>query len=134
MKHRGQWIGGAVTAVLGGLAAWGILAGRHLSELTDPAERYRAWCDAFTVPGVIILMFALLTFVAGEGTLNGVTWILKRAVRMLIPGKGLKQQSYREYLAERSERKKDGRPYLFLYVVGGAFLLVGIIFLILFYR
>ena len=119
-----------VAFVIAALIAVGIYVSRGLSAESTAEEQYRALCDAFTVPGVIMLAFGVLLWVSGEGALTGVTWLLHNAIYMLIPGKGLQVVSYRDYLEERRTREKKTHPCFF--AVGGFFLVVALVFLIIY--
>ena len=92
---------------------------------------YRVLCDAFTVPGLLMLMFALLMSVSNEGALDGVGYVAAYALKMLIPGGALKVETYKDYLERRrANRVKNYTP---LYATAAIFLAVSAIFLALFY-
>lgn len=103
-----------------------------LSVLADleTLELYRRVCDAFTVPGVLILMGGCLVWLSNEGALDGVSYAVSFAIRMLIPGMG-GHERYSEYL----ERKRSNRVkgYGFLFIVGGIFLGIALVFMALYY-
>ena len=93
-------------------------------------NRYKILCDAFTIPGVMMLMFAILLSVSNEGALDGVGYVVKQGLRMLT-FRGLGTEKYLDYVERRREKRVKG--YGFLYVVGAAFLAVALIFMALFY-
>lgn len=94
--------------------------------------KIRILADAFFIPGFVTIMSGFLVMVSNEGFFNGIVYAGSYAIRMLIPGGGLKKkETYAEFLEERA--KKGKVPSGFLFIVGGAFLLVGIIFTVLFY-
>lgn len=115
------------------LAATGIffltISLRSIYTETDLKQIYRFLSDGFTVPGLVFLMLGLLVWLANLGSFNGIGYVIKHLFSMLIPLSPKKHQTYAQYL---ETRKKTG-GYGFLFVIGGIFLLVGIIFLILFY-
>lgn len=94
-------------------------------------EVYRVLCDAFTVPGLLMLMFALLMSVSNEGALDGVGYVALNALKMLIPGGALKMENYKEYLERR--RANRVKNYVTLYLTAAICLAISAIFLILFY-
>jgi len=102
----------------------------YFTENLDIVTRYRYLTDAFTLPGLLFLLIGVLIILTNQGSLSSLAWAMKRFVRMLIPGGGLKNnQTYKEYL----ETRKKITGYGFLFISGAIFFLVGIIFLILFY-
>ena len=101
-------------------------------EETALVDWYRIVCDAFTVPGLLFLMFGAFMSLSNEGALDGLGYVCVNGLKMLIPGGAMKMERYKEYL----ERKRENRPkgYGFLYVVGGAGMAIAFVFLFLFYQ
>lgn len=112
------------------LMAVGVYFTRGLTAESTTADRYRALSDSFAAPGMLFIMFGLLLWVAGEGALLGVTWLVKNAVFLLIPGKALDRVTYAEY-REQHREKKTG-PHAYIFVVGGVFCLISVVFVLLF--
>lgn len=100
-------------------------------ETLELADKYRTLCDAFTIPGVLLLISGLLVTVSNEGALDGLGYILMQGLSMLIPGKGPGTERYADYV----ERKRNNRlkGYGFLYISAIFFLVIMLVFLILFY-
>lgn len=97
-----------------------------------PAEqRYLVLCDAFTVPGLLMLFFALMLSISNMGALDGVGYVVVTAVKMLIPGAAVNKERYSDYLERRKANRAKG--YGFLYVCALINLAVAAVFLILFY-
>ena len=108
----------------------------NLDSMSDFAavqtvEKYRMLCDAFTVPGIVILMVGFLVSLSNGGAFNGVGYVVSFAVRSLIPGMG-GHEKYNEYLERKNGKRVTG--YGFLYVVGGVFLGIALIFIALYYN
>ncbi len=95
------------------------------------ADKYRTLCDAFTIPGVLLLIGGLLVTVSNEGALDGVGYILSQGLSMLIPGKGPGTERYAEYVERKSKNRIKG--YGFLYISAILFLAATAVFMILFY-
>lgn len=93
-------------------------------------DLYRVLCDAFFIPGVLVLMSALLLTVSNQGALDGISYVMTRAVRMLIPGRAGKIDRFQDHVEKR--RAKNVTGYGFLYVVGLVFLGISVIFWALF--
>ena len=59
-----------VTAVLAGLTVQLALDLRLFDGMTDASEKYRALADAFTIPGITLIMMWLLMLAAAEGVFD----------------------------------------------------------------
>ena len=93
---------------------------------------YRVTCDAFFLPGVLMVFSGLLVALSNEGALDGVGFVLSYAINSLIPGRHGKRKNYGDYVAEKKEKRVKG--YGFLFVTGGVSLAVAIVFLMLYYK
>lgn len=93
-------------------------------------ETYRILSDAFSLPGLLVLFAGLLVWLSNEGALNGVTWMVTYAFKSLIPGLRGSRERYGDYVLRQQEKRVKG--YGFLFLVGGVFLAIGIVFMILF--
>ena len=98
---------------------------------TPLIEWYRTLCDAFTIPGLILLMFGCLMSLSNTGAMDGLGYVVSIAVKMLIPGGALNMERYKEYLDRR--RANRIRGYGFLYIVGAGCMAVSLVFMVLFY-
>ena len=104
------------------------------------AEKYRVLADGFTIPALLVGGFGLMMIIADTGTLDGVVYGMQMAFKMLtfqLVSKK-KPQNYGEFKEEREanrkERRDRGGGFGYLVVVSGAFLLIAIIFVLLFYK
>ena len=122
---------GVSSAFCLGLAA--VYVGLRDFSLQSTMEKYRILCDAFTIPGLVLVMIGALMAVSNEGALYGVTYVLGYAFRILIPGKRHEHERYYDYVERKREEGKV-KGYGFLFIVGGISLAIAIIFMILFYR
>ena len=93
-------------------------------------NRYKILCDAFTIPGLLMLMFAVLISVSNEGALDGLSYVVKQGFRMLT-FRGLGTEKYLDFVESRREKRVRG--YGFLYIVGAVFMVIALIFMALFY-
>lgn len=94
-------------------------------------DLYLILCDAFTIPGLLVLMFALLMSISNMGALDGVGYVVKYALKMLVPTAAANAERYNEYLERRKANRVKG--YGFLYVAAGICLAIAAVFLVLFY-
>ena len=98
--------------------------------LDSDQERLRVLCDAFTVPGLLLVFSAGLIFAANKGAFYGVGYGLRTAKEILLPFLPHEYVKYRDYIARKKARKVQG--YRFIFVSGLVFLVVGIVLLIRF--
>ena len=92
----------AVTVALAALTAAGHLWLHGWSRTLPAEERYRILCDAFTVPGLMLVLIAALVALSNEGSFDALGYAVRYTVRRLIPGAGLRQVSWLE--AQRGTR------------------------------
>ena len=114
------------------LAAWGVLATHGFSQAAEASERYRLLCDGFFVPAALLLSAGALIFVSNFGIFNGISYAARYVARMFVPSSGKRDESYGDY-GKRKAKKGNITGYGFLFAVGGAFLAVALVFLVLFF-
>ena len=102
------------------------------SDFADESmmNRYKILCDAFTIPGLLMLMFAGLLSASNEGALDGLSYVVKQGFRMLT-FRGLGTEKYLDFVERRRDNRLSG--YGFLYIVGAVFMALALIFMALFY-
>ena len=100
-------------------------------ENAEPVSLYLTLCDAFTVPGLLLVMSGLLMTFSNAGAMDGLGYVVVNGLKMLIPGGGAKMEGFKEYLERRRNNRVKG--YGFLYVTGFACLVIAGVFMILFY-
>ena len=65
-------------------------------ELTPVLDWYRILCDAFTIPGLLFLMFGAFMSLSNEGALDGLGYVCVNGLKMLIPGGAMKMERYKD--------------------------------------
>jgi len=88
--------------------------------------------DGFVVSGLILLAFAGMMFISGEGGLIGIGFVLRNVVLAMIPLGRLKHEVYAKYRERKMKELKENRNPAAL-VVGLLFLFVGILFTVIWY-
>lgn len=132
-KRRTTILKYGITTFIGALMAYATISLHGFSLAVTDAEKYRILADAFTIPGVVIFLCGVLVAVSNEGIFEGVTYALSYAIKMLIPGQGAnRHEKYGDYI-ERKRAKGGIKGYGFLFVVGGVFLVIAVVFITLFY-
>ena len=104
---------------------------RDFNQLTL-AEKYRTLCDAFTIPGLLSLCVGVLLWASNDGVFYGLGYCLNVARKALIPGGRRKMEKYYDYVMRHKEKTVTG--YGVLFVCGGVYMAVAMVFLVLFYR
>ena len=120
-------LSGLFCLVLAGLYI-GLRDFNHLSLV----EKYLVICDAFTIPGILLILLGILVFLSNQGAMDGLGYALSYAIKMLIPGNKDRQEKYFDYVSRKRGRNISG--YGFLFISGGISLLVSLVFMFLFYQ
>ena len=103
---------------------------RDFFKETELKEKYRMLADSFTIPGLIYVLLGLLIMLTNKGSLDALGYMVKRAVKMLVPMSKKYNMTYAEY----KETKKGIHGYGFLFYIGAVVTAGGIVFTILFYQ
>ena len=82
--------------------------------------------DGFFVSGILMTMFAGMMFIAGEGALVGITFVLRNIVQAFTPMGRKKHEFYAQYRERKMNELKKSTDHCILFV-GLLFLTVGII-------
>ncbi len=122
-----------LTTVGAGLVTLLTLDLHGFSELETMAERYKLLADAFTIPGVILVMVAALVWISSDGFFDGLGYIFGRIGGMILPFYGAKKPHRTYYDYKMSKKGKRAKGYGFLFFVGLAFVAVALIFTALFF-
>ena len=110
---------------------WGFVALREEFPTAPLVEQYRILCDAFTIPGIMLLCVGAMIWVSNAGALDGLTYVFSYAIGALVPG-GRKHQKFLDYVEHRRENRVKG--YGFLLISGAVTLAIAGVFMILFYQ
>ncbi len=124
------------TAIVCGAAiAVYMVFSRNISGAENATERYRILCDASSVPGLLMILVGILIWLSGQGAFAGLGYLGRYLRRSLVPGGRTKypHETFYDYLQEKKE-KRGSVSYSFLFIIGAAFLAVGIVFLVLYYK
>ena len=117
-------------ASVGAVVTWWYINSRWSVDL-PLVEQYRVLCDGFTIPGILMVLFALLFSLNNVGALDTIAYLMSFLPRMIAPGAFGEPQKLIDYVEERRGKRTKG--YGFLYIVGFIFLGIAIAFLFLFY-
>ena len=122
-----------ITTAAAGLMSLLALYLRDFGDATTLGDKYRMLADAFTIPGVLLIMFGALVWVSSEGFFDGLTYAFSRFGGMLIPFfKGGKEHlTYYDYKMKMKDKRAHG--YSFMFFVGIVFVAIAVVFIALFY-
>lgn len=117
-------------AAVGGATAWWYATSRWVEDMSQ-VEQYRVLCDAFTIPGAMMVLLALMMSLNYLGALDTLAYLLSYLPRMLAPGAFGEPEQLLDFVENRREKRRKG--YGFLYIVGFIFLAIAVVYLYLFY-
>lgn len=120
-------------AVGGALALLYLLAREFFTGVHEGKDRFRYLADAFTIPGVMLILSGLLVWCTRQGAFDGVSFSVGLFFRTIFQPGNLTKKSYPDYVAEKREKRKEKPGCAYLYLAGGVHLVVAIVFLLIFY-
>lgn len=88
--------------------------------------------DGFSVSGILLVLFAGLMFVSGEGALLGIGFIMRNVMLIFVPMGRRHHETYYQYRERKLGKTKSSGDHCLL-VVGLLFLLIGIILTVIWY-
>jgi len=88
--------------------------------------------DGFSVSGILLLLFAGMMFISGEGALIGIGFVLRNIVQAFLPMGRKNHEFYAQYRERKLAEIKKSNDHCIL-VTGFVFLLIGIIFTAVWY-
>ncbi len=112
--------------IVAGLVAWK----QGLFSAVETGDIYKALCDACFVPGVLLVSFGLLAFIAYGGVFDIFTYGFRMVRLLFISFRKDKELPYYEYKLAKAEKRLKPRYYGLK--TGLVFLGLAVIFLILF--
>ena len=117
-------------AAVGGAVTWWYGTSRWMEDMAL-VEQYRVLCDAFSIPGIMMILFAMLFSLNNMGALDTIAYLMSFLPRMIAPGAFGEPEKFYDYVERRREKRTKG--YGFLYIVGSVFLGIAIFYLVKFY-
>ncbi len=118
------------TAAVAGVVTWWYYNSRWSVDL-PLVDQYRVLCDAFSIPGILLILFALLFTLNNLGALDTIAYLMSFLPRMIAPGAFGEPEKLIDFVENRRQKRTKG--YGFLYIVGFMFLGIAIFYLVKFY-
>ena len=88
--------------------------------------------DGFVVSGLILLAFAGMLFISGEGGLIGIGFVLRNVLLDFLPMGRMKQEVYAKYRERKMKELKEHRD-ICTPVVGLIVFSIGVLFTVIWY-
>ena len=122
----------SIASAVGLALAFVILCFKNIFSQTDAVKVFQILCDAFFVTGICFACIGVI-MLAGNG---GAFDMLGYAFVMLFDAlrKDISKRKYKDFYEYRQAKKEKKRNVLYMFVVGGAFIAMSVIFLILYYQ
>ena len=121
-----------VASLIVGVVIWSKYNQAEDFELTAPNFIFQVLSDAFSVSGILLVLFSGLMFVSGEGALLGIGFVMRNVFLWFVPLGRMQQETYKQYRERKlGGAKKSGNGCIL--VTGLIFLVIGIIFTIIWY-
>ena len=96
----------------------------------DVINQMRVLADAFSVPGVLLIMIGVLVWVGSEGLFDAFGYAFHHARAMFIPSfRAYRHVTFYDYKMEKAGKRPHG--YSFLFFTGLGFLAIGIVFTVI---
>lgn len=120
--------------VIGGaLALLSLVLRGFFADVYEGKDLFRYLADAFTIPGLTLVLSGVLTWCTRQGTFDGMAFSIGLFFRTIFQPSTLAKKSYPDYVAEKNEKRKEKPGYAYLYLAGGVYLVFAVVFLLLFY-
>ena len=100
--------------------------------VTELQYRMQQWSDSFSIVGILGICFGLLVMVSNGGAFDMLAYGMRRFFALFR--KDPLDRKYGGYYEYTQAKRAKKRSFWYLVIVGGGYLLVGVIFLILYYK
>ena len=119
-----------ITTVVAGLFALLIMYLHGFWETAELVNKYKILADAFTIPGILLIMITALVWISTDGFFDMLSYAMRRFGNALIFRQS-EYKSFYDYKVSRAEKRAHG--YSFLFFVGLGFMVIAAVFMCLFY-
>lgn len=125
-------IGYGVSIIIGAALLLIVLNNYGYNAAETQKERIKILCDAFTVPGITLMLSAALVAVYNQGVFTGVMYGLRKLKDIFLPFIKSEYVKYGDYKRKKEEKKIN--HYSFLFFTGLLFMIPAIAFMVYFYQ
>lgn len=121
----------AITVLIGVVMAVSVSFIKSLYWLNDTVEIVKVLSDCFSLPGLVLVLFALLVVCSNGGTFDMLTFGVKKVVLLLK--RNLSERDRESFYEYRKRRQENKRSFAYIMIVGAVYLAIGIIFIAIYY-
>lgn len=121
----------AITVLIGVVMAVCVSFIKSLYWLNDTVEIVKVLSDCFSLPGLVLVLFALLVVCSNGGTFDMLTFGVKKVVLLLK--RNLSERDRESFYEYRKRRQENKRSFAYIMIVGAVYLAIGIIFIAIYY-
>ena len=121
----------AITVLLGFAIVVCVSFIKSLYWLNDTVEIVKVLSDCFSLPGLVLVLFALLVVCSNGGTFDMLTFGVKKVVLLLK--RNLSERDRESFYEYRKRRQENKRSFAYIMIVGAVYLAIGIIFIAIYY-
>lgn len=120
-----------ITSLIGLAIGVGVFAARDGFNLREQTAILQAFCDAFFVPGILLVGYGALVFCADDGLFDMINYGVLKVIKLVQSEKRRSNfpKTFYEYRKMKSESRNSGFGYLL--ITGCAFIALAVVFLIL---
>ena len=106
------------------------------AHLITRLDKIRIVSDAFFIVGALMASFGALLFVSSHGAFDGIVYAVKSLTWFFrFRDDTLRKKKYQSFYEYKEEKAAKPRaPFLFLVIVGAAFLLIAVAFTAVFFK
>ena len=99
-------------------------------SFTEAFRVYATLCDAFFIPGIFCLGLGIILFVANNGVFEMLAYGVMRFISLFKRNpRNNKYETFYDYHVAMAEKPKA--DFVFLLIVGGGFILISLLFLLI---
>ena len=110
-----------------------VLAIRKYLTLTDYFEKMAALSDAFFVPGILLVGFGILVFVANDGFFDIFSYGMIKLISTMRIHRRKDPDGPADFFEYRMAKHGEKKPLpVYLFIIGGIDLALAVVFLILY--
>lgn len=107
-----------------------IIFSKDIFNQTETLEVYKILSDACFAPAVVIGGIGIIVFVDNNGVFDIIIYGVKLALTAF--SRDISKRKYKTFYDYKVAKHETSNPYGFLLIIGGFFLLISILFLVLY--
>jgi hypothetical protein len=120
-----------ISMVIGALISLWVMHMEGLFDVVGMSANliFMILCDAFFVAGILLALFGALVWISTTGFFDTFGYAIRSAAHLLLPFINHDTKTFYDYKTEKAEKRGESKG--FLVIVGGFYLLLSAVFLVL---